>query len=155
MSLSKPATTVASNFVNTVVNPASYYQGSSNNGNDWYGSSTSNNDLWGKGTLKTVYDPCPVGWRVPAFTIWESLTTSSFVWNSSVYGRTTGSGNFYPAAGSRNSGGSISGAGEFGYYWSALIKPNNQPGDLYFGNSSVSSTSNVRANGYSVRCVKE
>ncbi len=157
ISINKPTTTATSNFVNTVINPASYYQGSSNNGNDWYSSSsnTRNDDLWGKGSTKTVYDPCPEGWRVPAYTIWEGLTTSNFVWNSGVYGRTMGNGNFYPAAGSRNSGGSISGAGEFGYYWSALIKSNNQPGDLYFGSSSVSSSSNVRANGYSVRCVKE
>jgi hypothetical protein len=27
-----------------------------------------NNALWGHGVVKSVYDPCPSGWRVPSFT---------------------------------------------------------------------------------------
>ena len=55
-----------------VKNPTTFiYSGTS--WMDWYctGKSNQNNDLWGNvsGT-KTVYDPCPRGWRIPPYQTW-------------------------------------------------------------------------------------
>lgn len=43
---------------------------------DWL--ATHNNALWGNGAAKTIYDPCPAGYRVPAYNsgdaLWKKLT---------------------------------------------------------------------------------
>ena len=55
----------------TIQNPSSYISGSDNSGKeDWYydGSDTSvqDNTLWGDEADKSIYDPCPYGYRVPS-----------------------------------------------------------------------------------------
>ena len=145
---------------------------------DW---NTSPNDaLWGgasSGATKTIFDPCPAGWRVPSFyktstakSPWEYLAYSSgaFTFSSLGYGGiyTTGAGwpftlnsvsiGFYPAAGYRsNSSGALSNAGSAGYCWSA--SPYGSYGyDLDFYSGGVSPSNRyLRASGFSVRCVQE
>lgn len=31
------------------------------------------NDLWGTGALKTIYDPCPAGWKVSDKSVWDGI----------------------------------------------------------------------------------
>jgi uncharacterized protein (TIGR02145 family) len=157
---------------NSIQHPFTFIIGSS----DWL--STANNYLWGGNPIsaptdKTIFDPCPAGWRVPAYngsstaslaSPWSCITTSSYVsWSSSV-GTFANNGvaivsignSFWPAAGSRAySVGSQYSAGSLGYYWSA--SPNSSYGYLMgFDSSGMYPTSgNRRANGFSVRCVKE
>jgi hypothetical protein len=92
----------------TVANPLTYYYVVSNEGADWYGGGSKfyKDDLW-KPSPKTVYDPCPPGWRVPKMgkesdSPWYGLNTSNFQWNNTNKGcYSEDYGGFYPAAGFR------------------------------------------------------
>jgi uncharacterized protein (TIGR02145 family) len=161
----------ATGLVSSIANPFTFYTGS-----DWYSSSgTQNNALWGN-YYKTVYDPCPVGWRVPGKDSWVGLDTkkagtstsnlwddfSSFPWYGSDHtkfiGRTiSGAAASYPAAGNRNgSDGSFSGVGTYGSCWSSAVNGTGGYG-MYFYSGAVNPAYSYvyRAAGFSVRCVKE
>lgn len=132
--------------------------------NDW---------LWNSGTesapVKTDYDPCPSGWRVPTYAELDELcgnrsswTTNSAgqvgYWFSGVTAYTSDVPQvFFPAAGLRNSNsGNASNRGYAGGYWSSRPSGTNAY-RLYFNssNSLMGSDSYNRAYGYSVRCVQE
>jgi hypothetical protein len=52
-------------LLQSIRNPKRFYRGeSSNNGYNWLPSFDAS--LWNKDNNKTIYDPCPLGWRVPA-----------------------------------------------------------------------------------------
>ena len=149
----------------SVENPTTFYY-STKNLKDWYthtGSSNHQNDnLWNSTTnTKTVYDPCPPGWRVPLIGVWSGLTTSNFQWSVTNKGRTNNSfGGFYPAAGSRSyANGGLVYDGSQGYYWSASVNWSDASclsfNDGNVGTSVSSQSVAGRANGHSVRCVKE
>lgn len=110
--------------------------------------------------VKTIFDPCPVGWRVPAWrsgvSPWNGLSTTGATWGSgTATGYTWLSIGFWPAAGYRNSGsGALYPVGSYGDYWSA--SPSIAGASLKFHSGSVSpANSHSRANGFSVRCVQE
>ncbi len=149
----------------SVENPTTFYY-STKNLKDWYthtGSENHQNDnLWNSTTnTKTVYDPCPPGWRVPLIGVWSGLTTNNFQWNVTNKGRTNNSfGGFYPAAGSRSyANGGLVYDGSQGYYWSASVNWSDASclsfNDGNVGTSVSSESVAGRANGHSVRCVKE
>jgi hypothetical protein len=158
----------SNNLSNSIANPQVFYKGinNSNAGYDWYtntGSRSSQNDaLWGGSNLvtpgeKTIFDPCPAGWRVPAWSgtqsPWSTFTTSNFTWSN--YGRTY-SGSYYPATGNRRcTDGTICIIDSYGYYWSAS-PCSDYAFNLCFYDSKVYPLHNsYRAYGFSVRCVKE
>ena len=141
---------------------------------DWHytGSSTTDDTRWTTSTTtKSIYDPCPLGWRVPDAGdngIWsKALGSSSYFTQSSLYDSINEGMNFsgkfgsdqtiwYPASGYRYYGyGGLSKVGNYGYYWSA--SPYGY--DAYylcFGSSGYVRPSDgyYRANGYSVRCLQ-
>lgn len=149
----------------SVENPTTFYY-STKNLKDWYthtaSSNHQNDNLWNSTTkTKTVYDPCPPGWRVPLIGVWSGLTTSNFQWSVTNKGRTNNSfGGFYPAAGSRsNANGGLVYDGSQGYYWSASFNWSDAS-CLSFNDGNVGTSVSLqsvagRANGHSVRCVKE
>ena len=158
---------VPNNLTNAIRNPFVFYKYAASP-YDWFvynNSSYQNNTLWGGGTIsattfasKTVFDPCPVGWRVPPWTgsnsPWSGYSSNSFS-NYSIL--LTGIG-YYPASGYRdNSTGAVNNVGNNGYCWSA--SPNSTNG--YYLNFNSSGNVNPaygnsgRANGFSVRCVQE
>jgi hypothetical protein len=173
--ITKTVVSSSSNLANTILYPLTFYFGTSDNEYDWYSvtASTQNDALWGGAstttpTDKTLFDPCPAGWRVPAWSSgtspWSGFSTTTFPWYNtsawaSSYGRvyTSASNTYYPAAGVRNyNSGVLISAGSTGGYWSA------SPGSSYFGcymyinSSSVSPSSyTTRGNGFSVRCIQE
>ena len=129
------------------------------------------NDSWG--STKTIYDPCPAGWRVPdggESGIWATAAGKNnfIVENYGTYGRNFG-GVFgsdktiwYPASGYLETG-----SGELryntAYYWS-VTTPNNTsvyvlvfwPKDDPVYTSPVYTTQHpTRQPGRSVRCCKE
>jgi hypothetical protein len=59
-----------------VARPGSFIAGDPANGFNWLGAS--NSGLW-SATSKTVYDPCPAGWRVAPREIWAAFTTTGGV----------------------------------------------------------------------------
>ena len=135
------------------------------NNYDWYysGSSSTDNTRWQ--STKTVYDPCPAGWRVPdggSNGVWNKAGFDDHSYDSSNEGMLFGSGissptTWYPTAGYRScDDGALHGVGYSGGYWS--VAPYGYYAYyLYFDyDGSVGPTfSNYRASGRSVRCLQE
>lgn len=133
------------------------------------------NDLWNIGTMnnpiKTEYDPCPHGWRVPTDGELETLIANKSQWtaNGDIKGYFF-SGNsvysesvpqiFLPAAGSRNyiDGCNEFGRGNAGYYWSS-VGENSKYGGAYaleFDQTPPKYINTLeRAQGCSVRCIRD
>ena len=127
--------------------------------------------LWNSGSesapVKTEYDPCPEGWRVPTYAELAELKDNYSSWttddkNQPGYwfsGSITYSSNvprvFFPAAGGRDYDGGAYNRGNRGYYWSS--SPNSiYAGYIAFASITVFMNSyNIRAYGSSVRCVQE
>lgn len=130
---------------------------------DWCANASDkqDNELWG--SSKTIYDPCPDGWKVPtggSDGYWNTplpLTSALFAWNPDLPGNNLFSGGaFYPVAGCRiSSSGALNSVGRFGYLWSSTVFSTDAY-SLCFGSDIVNPTGhNQRAYGFSVRCVKE
>ena len=130
-----------------------------------------NDALWNSGTedspVKTEYDPCPTGWRVPTYAELSELYVNRSSWTENDLGQSgcwfSGPSSysseaaqvFFPAAGYRrcNDGNTID-RGAYGVYWSS--------GPDYGGAYSLHFYSSIeymsiysRAHGYSVRCVQD
>ena len=138
---------------------------------DWLYSQ--NDALWNSGTedspVKTEYDPCPTGWRVPTYAELSELYRNRSSWTENDLGQSgywfSGPSSysseaaqvFFPAAGYRDcDSGNAYDRGGVGYYWSSL--PYNFYGIayyLYFSSGDAGMRFNDRANGYSVRCVQD
>ena len=154
--------------------PTTFITSDSNN-YDWYYTVSSSTDNTRWRSSKTVYDPCPAGWRVPnggsdgvwskAFGISSSWGNSSN-WDSSNKGmdfsgidKKLGSSGpiWYPASGYRNSSdGTLSLVGGNGSYWS--VSPNGKYAfSLGFNDNGCIDPANYnyRASRRSVRCLQE
>jgi hypothetical protein len=148
------------NLKNSVQHPSTHYFAGPYF-NDWYTNNSiyANNTLWN--TAKTVYDPCPVGWKVPPGDLtgaWAPLTDATFPYTAANLGRTiTSCGAYYPIAGFRN-GNNIVNVGSYGACWSSTYKPSGTSYHLHIGDNTggmYSSSSSVRSYSFSVRCIKE
>src|SRR6056297_201508 len=109
-----------------------------------------NDNMWntdGSGTNNG--ETCPEGWRVPSESEWSSVSSNwsdrSDAFNSVLK---------LPSAGSHSYNDSIRYAGSSGYYWSSSVD-GTDAGNLYFYSSGVSFGSFNRANGRSVRCLRD
>ncbi|MFV0538173.1 MAG: fimbrial protein [Dysgonomonas sp.] len=158
--ITKSQVSAANNLANAIANPSTFYQGVATN-TDWYTNGTGKNDVLWNASAKTVYDPCPNGWRVPASGVWGStafavglnsttLGTNGIVWD--------GYGGWYPIAGYRNdASGNITNVATSGFYWTAT----GSSFTAYASYMTITaatitpSGSTYRAGGYSVRCVSE
>ena len=135
---------------------------------DW--SKVQNDNIWNSGTesspVKTKYDPCPEGWRVPTYAELDKLNNSysSFTTVGGQKGRyfcgdytylDNAPQVFFPAAGYRNlKSGNAYNRGDDSDYWSS--RPSSTyAGSLTFYGSVVDMHGSSRATGYSVRCVQE
>ncbi len=119
-----------------------------NSPNDWR--SPQINNLW-QG-VNGVNNPCPVGYRVPTIAEWTAERQS---WSSNNFLGAINSPLKLPLAGHRVvSNGSLYVVGSIGHYWSSSVSGSGAQ-ILYF----YSTTANVyyfdRANGLSVRCLKD
>ena len=118
---------------------------------------------------KTVYDPSPVGYKLPptnAFTgfgqtsgngVTPNGSFSDEGWNFYTGGLSQGPTDFWIAGGySSYNGGSLSSVGSDGHYWSAGPYDNTHGCNLFFNSSNVyPQDSSSRAHGFSVRPVSE
>ena len=142
--------------------------------NDWI--TPMNDKIWNTGTekdpLKTEFDPCPEGWRVPTYSELNKLrqnvsskTTNDIgvkgCWFSGSKSYATSVPRvFFPLAGQRQGTyGAIIGRGSDGYYWSSIVSDRSQypyaAQCLYFTSANASMSYSARATGKSVRCVKD
>ena len=143
---------------------------------DWYCEDCENrNDtLWS--SEKSVYDPCPAGWRVidgDIGGVWcKAFGNTYYDWSYAGDWDEAGKGmNFaatynkmgpgpviwYPAAGSRdNLSGKLQGVGDHGYYWSATPAYTGASCLCFFYfNTTAPSCHLSRSYGLSVRCQRE
>lgn len=140
-----------SSFLNSIQYPLTYYVGSS----EWHDGGADDDALWYDGsTTKTIYDPCPIGWRVPFYidakSPWDGL--SGGIWNFG-FSWTSPNIGYYPASGYRLCvDGGLHDVGIYGRYWSALMNHNLTFCD---GGGIFLSEKWFNADGYNVRCVKE
>ena len=157
------------NITYATANPTTFikYNGSND---DWYytGDDSTNNTRWTTSTkAKSIYDPCPAGWRLPDGGVWSNALGSTSDLSGYPYDSTNEGINFsgklgsantiwYPAAGIRHlSSGGLVNVGRDGYYWSAggCI---SRAYCMYFRNDGyVAPLSEFeRAYGVSVRCLQ-
>jgi hypothetical protein len=122
---------------------------SSNPPRDWR--SPQNNSLW-QG-VSGINNPCPAGWRLP--------TEAEFVaekdsWSTPNAAGAIGSPLKWPMAGYRiDITGGVSNTGIRGLYWSGTVSGTSSRA-LDFGGGGVSMlTAGGRADGFSVRCIKD
>lgn len=141
---------------------------------DWYytGNDVTDNTRWTTSDKpKSIYDPCPVGWRVPdggGDGIWSSACGSTLSFDGYPYDSSNEGMNFsgkfgpattiwYPVSGFRNdSDGSLRYVGYYGFCWSASPSVYNAHYLYFYKLGRVyPSDSNWRAFGHSVRCLQE
>ena len=175
-----PSSVLSSSSTGTIAyataHPTTFITVTDNNNNcDWYytGSSSTDNTRWQ--SSKTVYDPCPAGWRVPdggESGVWSKAFGTSDYWVTSSNSDSVNKGMdfsktdkklgwygpiWYPASSCRaNGSGSLYYVGSAGGYWS--VSPNDIGAfSLCFGNEGYinPADSNSRAYGQSVRCLQE
>ena len=146
-------------------NPTTFITENSSN-YDWYytGDESTDNTRW-KESTKSIYDPCPAGWRVPnggSNGVWANALGSSdsfkgFPYDSTIEGISLPGNIWYPASGYRyDNFGSLEGVGNYGFCWSASTSNIgayglgfNFDGDVYPSEGILCSV------GISVRCLKE
>lgn len=103
--------------------------------------------------VKGTNNPCPSGYRIPTVEEWNAERLS---WGSSNAAGAFDSPLKLPLAGSRIlANGKISSVGSSAFYWSSSVMNGSQSGVLYFFQNIAGVSSGNRANGYSVRCIKE
>jgi len=156
--ITKESVSEVFNLKNTIMHPLTFYTGS-----DWYSTSIHNDALWGgadirRPSAKTIFDPCPAGWRVPPWkgsaSPWSAFTTENFLWSDKDQGRTY-NGAFYPSSDMQYGVyGALSSVGFRDRYWSAASYCNTGYYLLFnkFGVDPQHNTS--KSFGFSVRCVK-
>ncbi len=115
---------------------------------DW--SSPQNNNLW-QG-VNGANNPCPDGFRIPTETEWNAERQS---WSSNNAAGALASPLKLSMAGNRsNRNGSVRGVGSGGGYWSSTVSgPYSRY--LYFYSDAADVSTYRRADGRSVRCLKD
>ena len=157
----------------SIAHPTTFIMGNNNSAYDWcYQESNANDDRWQ--TVKTIYDPCPRGWRVPDGGLdspWAKANLpygmSGEAYDSICYYDSVNSGmvvnsplsipaSWYPCAGCRSI---IDGTlyQYQGYYWSATssVIYSLTACSLNFGSSWLIGEYVKPSGGYSIRCLKE
>ena len=148
-------------------NPMTFIEGTDSSEYDWHYSSR-NNDLWK--SSKTIYDPCPVGWRVPDGGdkgVWAKAYGSSWYFEDYPYDSTDEGMNFsgifgsasiiwYPASGARLNSGWINDVGNIGFYWSSSYEEDEACELSFITEGTVHPSGSIgRYIEMSVRCLKE
>lgn len=160
------------NYYSSILKPDKFFLGTSGSYYNWFNDNLL--DLWNVGNTtiepststsqKTIYDPSPVGFKVPppaAFSYIE-LTTGNWQSISGQEGiKVPTTGDFWRAFGYFGwDTGSSGGVGTYGYYWSCgpLEDSSNRNGwylDFYSGGVYPQNNHGVRSFGFTVRPVSE
>jgi uncharacterized protein (TIGR02145 family) len=141
---------------------------------DWaspnpYFTITWNNPTWyTSSTGKSLFDPCPLGWKLPVAWTWSVFagpnvsgtfqgSSNNAGWEFYMGGVATGGTAFYPASGYRHGmTGTLSNMQIYGCYWSASPASSSNGYNFIFHANSVSPLyDDNRSFGLSVRCIQE
>jgi hypothetical protein len=122
----------------SILNPEKYISSS----NNW---TSSTETLWTAG--KTMYDPCPKGWRVISRSTWSGVTTrgSYFLWfliNGRVIYYNTSNQNYFGPAGYRNESGDLTATGTNIFGWTCDAYDQNKSYGVFSSYSNEASVSN-------------
>ena len=109
---------------------------------------------------KTIYDPSPVGFRVPATNAFSTLTVNNTTWGvvDGIRGRTVNANDvFLPALGQYGNmnGGGLGAVGTDGNYACRLWNGLSYASMFYFSASTVENPSNAPGRSYSLRPIAE
>jgi hypothetical protein len=117
--------------------------------NDWRG--VKNDSLW-QG-INGVNNPCPIGFRIPTSTEWNIERISWSTYNHGVIESILK----LPLTGIRySSNGSLGSGSIYGQYWSSTVSGINSTSQHILISKYISHIYNIeRANGLSVRCIKD
>lgn len=165
-------------IVNAIQNPGTFYT----DGNKWDKEyryfnlwsmqTTSQNDA-SKTLVKTVYDPCPVGFSMPPLKTFSGVTTTGTTdtnnkdinalgdwdqgWHFYAKDSSSSSTVYYPAIGSRTAKeGKLYGVKDRGYYWVGVPSSTSAGNNLDIRNTIVIPANNLnRAVGCSIRPVAQ
>jgi len=155
-SITNTPVAAVNNLPNSVQNPATFYYGV----NDWYTSSSSlsdqNNGLWG--LAKTIYDPCPQGWKVMSMAAYSLFSKSTMTYTSENYGWTDKSSDTFwsLSGGLRYYDGACYDVSANGYDWSVdAISNRARAFNISYTYVDSSIFSIIRASGFPVRCVRD
>ena len=142
-----------------VEHPETFINGSSTQNGDWL--YTSDPTLWKADSEKTVYDPCPYGWRIPNSSLDWNISDGAAPWTN--FGDPKGLfnsdlGGFYPISGFLK--GIVDGQQDslWFYYWAC--KTSDKESEILAFNSGNPTRKPTdghmsRSNGATVRCKKE
>ena len=140
------------NIEYSIAHPTTFMLGNAGN-DDWYyfpKKGDTDNTRWS--AVKTIYDPCPYGWRVPEHEIWSHLGNSYNEQRGGLlYDVSSSEKAWYPAAGRYNSKtGETEVTWYGGYYWSLEAYAFDiWPGTIFPTNGGG------RAAGQSIRCIRD
>ena len=171
--LSYAAASIASNIQTGIKNPATFYKYKSSYNYNWFQTNSGKTyNLWDaactstgnsdNNVVKTIYDPCPIGFKMPNGNTFTYFSTSNVVgsfangWKFKRYSGDT-VGVFFPVSGyRRSSDGSLYFVGSSGCVWLSSANSQDYAYDLNFYSSSVGpQVDSLRASGFSVRPVQE
>ena len=165
-------------IVNAIQNPGTFYTDGDKWGTEyryfnlWSMQTTSQGDA-SKTLVKTVYDPCPVGFTMPPLKTFSGATTTGKTntnnkdinalgnwdqgWHFYAKDSSSPSTVYYPAIGSRTaSAGKLYGVKDRGYYWVGVPSTTTAGSNLDIRNTIVIPANNLnRAVGCSIRPVAE
>lgn len=165
-------------IVNAIQNPGTFYTDGNKWGTEyryfnlWSMQTTSQGDA-SKTLVKTVYDPCPVGFTMPPLKTFSGATTTGKTntnnkdinalgnwdqgWHFYAKDSSSPSTVYYPAIGSRTaSAGKLYGVKDRGYYWVGVPSSTTAGSNLDIRNTIVIPANNLnRAVGCSIRPVEE
>jgi uncharacterized protein (TIGR02145 family) len=168
-------TTNAEAIIDAIQNPMTFFRLYSFVDQDWLPAG-GDDTLWRSTDYKkTIYDPCPMGWRVPDYvTYTPSLANSPWLeyddFECATYGTTsmwgTPSGGwkhtrgdvdaYYPASGHNNNiDGEQASATMFGYYWMASTTYESANAMYFHETRQLQLINTMRSYGFAVRCVRE
>lgn len=149
----------------TIQNPSSYVSGSDNSGKeDWYydgsDAAAQNNTLWGNGTSKSIYDPCPYGYKVPSKDDFDAIVSEVKKGTFTKWDGVTLTGAFFPFSGwwqRKYNEVELCNVGTQGRMWSCTAHETEKTAHVFHyqdSNKLVQVQAHVRRWGCNVRCVK-
>ena len=165
-------------IVNAIQNPGTFYTDGNKWGTEykyfnlWSMQTTSQGDA-SKTLVKTVYDPCPVGFTMPPLKTFSGATTTGITntnnkdinalgnwdqgWHFYAKDSSSPSTVYYPAIGSRTAKeGKLYGVKDRGYYWVGVPSSTSAGNNLDIRNTIVIPANNLnRAVGCSIRPVAQ